>query len=66
MCVSSDWLIAKFGVSREDQDLSTVKSHTSVTKTNDDGKALCFLFNVCTMCLFLSPPKLSSVFLLFD
>lgn len=37
MGVSSDRLSAKFGVSREDQDLFTVRSHTSAAKAHDDG-----------------------------
>ena len=37
MGVSSDRLSAKFGVSREDQDQYTVKSHTSAAKAHQEG-----------------------------
>lgn len=37
---SSDRLAAKFGVSREDQDLFTVRSHTNAAKAHADGMYL--------------------------
>jgi len=37
MGVSSDRLSAKFGISREDQDLFTVRSHTTAAKAHADG-----------------------------
>ena len=37
MGVSSDRLSAKFGVSRQDQDEYTVKSHNSAEKAHKDG-----------------------------
>ena len=37
MGVSSDRLSAKFGVSRQDQDAFTVRSHTSAAKAHADG-----------------------------
>lgn len=37
MGVSSDRLSAKFGVSREDQDAFTVRSHVNATKAHGDG-----------------------------
>jgi len=35
--VSSDRLSAKFGISREEQDLFTVRSHTMAAKAHSDG-----------------------------
>jgi len=35
--VSSDRLSATFGISREDQDFFTVRSHTSAAKAHADG-----------------------------
>ena len=37
MGVSSDRMSAKFGVSRDDQDLFTVKSHTNAAKAHAEG-----------------------------
>ena len=37
MGVSSDRLSAKFGVSREDQDAFTVRSHTNASNAHADG-----------------------------
>lgn len=37
MGVSSDRLSAKFGVSRDDQDLFTVRSHSTAAKAHDEG-----------------------------
>ena len=37
MGVSSDRLSAKFGISRDDQDMFTVRSHTSAAKAHESG-----------------------------